>query len=329
MVGKTNIVMFSRSYLLSILIILSFGCSSLSGYPNRPDTTELKIKKLQEKYFLPSVDVLDKYEQLKTYTAKKSYRDQVTHGRLLALDLQFVVFKEAIYSEGINTNLSLDIAAVLVGGAGATVANTEASQILSALSGGIAGSQTAINQNMYYERTMPAMMALMDAERAKIRVQILQGLSQPVSIYSLGQALSDLERYYEVGSIPGAIASLTETAGEKVKEASEALSYIREASFIDSIAQDNVETALNLVDSLPAGEAWNLITQPPSKIESNVLNVLFSRLSVADMNGAQLKLSGKANDASAKKALKMIIVMISDRTEENILKWIAALKAEQ
>ena len=326
---RTTNLNLCRIVWISISIFSLSGCSSISGYPERPDSSQLKLETLRNKYFLPAVDVLSVYEALASESQKKSYRNRVTHGRLLALDLQYSLFKEAVYSEGISTNLSLDIAGIITGGAGATVTNTEASQILSALSGGIAGSKTAINQNMYYERTMPAMLALMDAERNKIRVQILKGLIQPVSNYSLGQALSDLERYYDVGSIPGAIASLTETAGEKAKEAADELSFVREASFVDAKAQVNVAEALGLVDSLPSGEAWQLISKPPGAIDPKALNALYARLGVADMNGAQGLLSGAANDAKAKKALKMILALVADRSEKNLSNWIAALKAEQ
>ena len=76
------------------MLVIS-GCVATSGFPERPEPINEKLVSLQGKYFLPSKDVLAEYDQMEE-SGKRSYRDKVIHGRLLALDMQYGSFKQAI-----------------------------------------------------------------------------------------------------------------------------------------------------------------------------------------------------------------------------------------
>ena len=91
-----------------------------------------------------------------------------------------------------SANLTIDTLGVVIGAAGAAVTGSDGSRVLSALSGGISGTGTAINKNLYYERTLPALLALMDAKRDEIRAEILAGMTLDQIAYPLGRALTDL-----------------------------------------------------------------------------------------------------------------------------------------
>jgi hypothetical protein len=312
---------------ISLGLIL-VGCASTGGYPERPEKIEDKLSSLQNNFFLPKVDVLTIYALKTSEPERREYRDSVVHGRLLALDMQFALFKEALYEEGIVSNLSLDILGVVVGAAGAVTTHADTSRTLSALSGGISGTQTAINKNLYFERTMPALLALMDAEREKIRAEILEGLTQDASIYPLGRALTDLERYLQAGSIPGAIASVTSAAG-KIKSVAEAeLKAVRTKAFVDPVSQDIVEKAIVSVDQLPVGKAWDILRKPPSDIDQFVASTVKARLGGVDLANAETRLGGAANDGNAKAILKMVLVLMEDRSPNNISKWNAAIQSQ-
>ncbi len=303
------------------------GCSSMSGYPERTDEVDARLTSLQSRYFLPGKDVMAEYQGKPDDSERRAYRNDVVYARMMAIDLQFTVFKEAIYNEGITSNLTFEIAGVVTGAAGAVVTGATASRILSALSGGIAGSQTAINKNLYYERTMPALLALMDAERKKIQATIKESLQQDIDVYPLGQALVDLEDYFQAGSIPGAVAEVTQTAGEKSQEAEQALTTLREKSFVDPKAQERVDKLLDLPDGLPKGAAWQILENPPSQLDSFILSAVQGRLGgIPQADWARI-LEGDANDGNAKQILKMVLVLIKDRSEENLAKWKAAIEA--
>lgn len=304
------------------------ACSSMQGFPDRAGDVDERLKQLAQNYFLPHADVLANYRELTSASARRAYRDDVVYGRMMAVDLQFSIFSEAIYEEGIATNLTLDILGIGVGVAGAAVTAAEGSRILSALSGGISGTSTSINKNLYYERTMPALMALMEAERDQIRAEIFGGLLQEDQTYSLGQALIDLERYYLSGSIPGALSSVTQQAGATKEAADAAMSTARDAAFVDVAAQSRVNSSLDLVSSLPPGAAWEILQAPPSELDSFVASAVRGRLGGTALADAGGLLGGAANDANAKEVLRMVLVLLQDRSEESFDKWNAAIAAK-
>ena len=313
------------------------GCASVSGFPDRPENVKATIENLQKRYFLPGTDVLEEYEK-KLPEDKRGYRNSVILGQMQAIDIRFSEFQEALYREGIITNLSLDILGIGVGAAGATVTGGNTSQILSAVSAGISGSQTSINKNVYYERTMPALLALMEAERAKIRTQIEQSLPLPADVYQIEKGLGDVGRYFIAGSIPGSIVVLTQNAGKAKQEAEDTLKTTRDALFVNVASQKRVESAMTLVDKLPAGKAVDILDNPPSPLDDFVGNAVQSRLGGNALGtpgaNARLKAPAGADDGRVKKAdqnardiLKYILVMIQNRSAENIDKWTAAMTA--
>ena len=320
--------MWIRNFSVFLLVLVLTSCASIGGYPNRPENTGEKLASLQKEYFLPNVNVLTKYNSITDKEEQRKYRDEVVFGQLLALDMQFYLFKGAIYKEGISSNLSLDVLGVLVGAGGALTTNAGTSRILSALSGGISGTQTAIDKNLYYEKTMPALLALMDAERTTVRAEILEGLTQDTSKYPMGRALTDLERYFQVGSIPGAIATVTSIAGQKQSKAEETLTAVRTKDFVDPQAQERVKSAIESVDKLPVGKAWDILKSPPSDIDDFVASAVKARLGGVNLANAAGLLGGAANDGNAKAILKMVLVLMKDRSVNNITKWTAAIQSE-
>ena len=314
----------SMKYISILLMLVLSGCVATSGFPERPEPINEKLVSLQAKYFLPGKDVLAEYDQTEE-TSKRPYRDKVIHGRLLALDMQYGLFKQAIYEEGVSANLTIDTLGVVVGAAGAAVTGADGSRVLSALSGGISGTGTAINKNLYYERTLPALLALMDAKRDEIRAEILTGMTLDHIAYPLGRALTDLERYLQAGSIPGAISEVLTTAGEAKANAEEQISIMRDDAFVDAKAQDRIDKLLNLVDQLPENAALQILTNPPSEIDAETLAAVQGRLNGLGLN--QAIPSVLQNDMKAKEILKMILVLMANRDEENVAVWGAAMVA--
>ena len=303
-------------------------CASAGGFPDRSQDVDARLASLTADYFLPDGDILETYRNLSA-ADRRSYRDEVVYARMMATDLRFATFKKAIYNEGVATNLSLDIIGVGLGAAGAATTVESTSRILSALSGGIAGSTTAVNKNLYYERTLPALIALMDAERERIKADIFEGLGNSVDDYPLGQALVDLERYFEVGSIPGAIAAITTTAGQTKDMAGDRLAAVRTAAFTTTAARQRVDKLLDAVDSLPRDAAWRILQNPPSRLDPFIAAAVTARLGGRPLAQAFDLLAGSAAaDARGKALLKMVLVLIDDRSAANLAKWEAAIKAQ-
>lgn len=314
---------FTFKKILYISLLILYGCASTGGFPERTDNVESQLDDLKSKYFHPDAaqtnGKITIYNTATDANIRKLLRNEIIYSRLLAIDLQFSIFQEAIYKEGVVSNLTLDILGVGVGAAGGVVSNLTTSQILSALSGGIAGSKTAINKNLYYERTLPALFSLMIANREKIKIEIYEGLKLDDIVYPLGRGFADLERYYIAGSIPGAIASVNEEAGKKKAEATIEFKELRNKETTDAAIQGRINNLLDSVDKLNAGKALDILQNPPVKLSNSINTVI-----TASRGTTELK---ALSDIQAKSILKRVLVFVS-RSEEDLKAWEAAVIAE-
>ncbi len=152
-----------------------------------------------------------------------------------------------------------------VSGAGAVVGPAGTKSILAAISGGITGSKQSVDKHLYYEKTMPAMMAQMEAGRRTARVRIEQGLASDVQTYPLGLALLDLDAYYEAGTLPAAVRGIVQVAGNAIQKADEELSSFRSDRYIQDAAGEALRTFWK-----PDGKTPNEENQ--KKIESWIKN---------------------------------------------------------
>ena len=117
--------------------------------------------------------------------------------------------------------LALNAAGSLVSSA-ANVAGTLVSgtaQALSATAAGLGGVGTSIDQKVFFDTTMPTLLATMVAQRKGVLVRIHEGLTHAIDAYPLTLALNDLDRYYQAGTIPGALSAIADTAGATATKA--------------------------------------------------------------------------------------------------------------
>ncbi len=311
-----------RGFVLFCSLLIT-SCASISGFPDRTGSVEVQLRDLRSKYFEPGAakpgGKIAAYNAATSPAKRKKLRNEIVYNRLLAYDLQFSIFQEALYKEGIVSNLSLDILGLGLGSAGGVVTDATTSRILSALSGGISGSRASINKNLYFEKTLPALLSLMIASRETIKAQIYQGLEQDDATYPLGRAFADLERYYLAGSIPGAIAAVTEVAGKTKQAADIKIDQIRAKSFVDVAVQNRVSKLLDAVTDLPDGKALIILKDPPVKLTSGI-----NAMMTASLGGKALK---DISDDQAKMLLKRIVVM-AGRKDEELKAWEAAIRAK-
>lgn len=192
-----------------LLLPALMGCASVGGFPKRPEIIPSKSPSQASR---TEADVLREYEKSGS-SQKKQFRNDAVFSRMLAIDRQYGLFKRALYKQTSKSKLSFDLLEVTVGTLGTVFTNATTSRVFSALSGGIASTAASVDKNLYYEQTLPALFSVMDAEREKVRVEILRGLGKEPQEYSLVRALVDLERLLHVGSIPGAILAVQRAAG--------------------------------------------------------------------------------------------------------------------
>ena len=298
-----------HSNALGVLVGMSLisGCASIQGFPDRPDDVGKSLKALKKTY---SIDVvLQKFRDEKiTPEAQLSYRNEVISGRMLTIDMQYSLYQKGLYSQGVGSQIGLDIVELGLGGAGALV-DGGTSQILSAVSGGIAGTQSSIDKTLFYDQTLPAILAVMNSERTTIRTRIEKGEQLSLTDYPITRALSDLENYYFAGTIPGAISQITSQAGEKQAEAEQIVTETIELKYQSASRLQTLNDLLPLLDNLTGAQAKILLATPPAKLPDSVRENVLAKSNGTSFNGL--------TDARSIFVVRQIVEKLVDSTGTN------------
>lgn len=225
---------------LRILVAVCFvqllsSCAAVNGNPARSGNTAKRLRQLDQYY---AADILAKY--LKS-PDRRAFRDDVINGQLLAMDIHFDEFVQSLAEQGIFLNVGSDFAVLGLSGAGTVLPSAGTKSVLAAISGGITGAKTSVDKNVFYEKTMPALLAQMQAERKTVLAMIRTGQQQDVAHYPLSQALLDLNSYYLAGTIPGAISGIIDEAGSKSTTAEIEIKRDQEFVANEPKASDNVD----------------------------------------------------------------------------------------
>ena len=207
------------------LSLLTTGCASYRAYPRRAASESKELPHLVH-YF--TEDVMAKYA---ASPDKSAYRTEVVMGRLRAMDLLFLQFERAINQEKNGTQIATDWAVLGLSGAGATAGGATTKAILAAISGGLTGAKLSVDDALFYKQAMPVLLQAMQASRKSILVDIRKGLKTSQEDYHLMQALNDVDRYYEAGTLPGAMIAINSQTGEKNEKATRELKQLIEFNY--------------------------------------------------------------------------------------------------
>lgn len=193
------------------VVSLTVGCSTLryGGAPEPSFNIGKDLKQLAKK-FEPS-DSITKFYENPIVASRNSF---IT-GRLTLMNIRYIQFIRTLTSE---KQLLDSAAAMLVLGlnlAGTSVSAASAKTVLAAIAAGVTGSKEVVDKNYYYEKTIPALVGQMNAERKKVLIPLLSGMKASLEDYPFEQAVTDLHNYYQAGTFSGAIQAIQADAGAK------------------------------------------------------------------------------------------------------------------
>jgi hypothetical protein len=220
-----------QTALALVSLLLLGGCASFTGYPEDPVPGSSDLPALRD-YFDPQRIV--EYDRLTDPQQRRQMRDAVVWGRISAYDVKFRQFRKKLASETNGTNVGSDITTLILSGVGATTGTAGTKSALAAATNVVTGAKGSLSKNLFYEKTLPALFTQMDANRTKVLARITKGLSTSDAEYPLQLALLDLSAYADAGSIPGAIAGVTEQAAMEKAAAEVDISDLRESTFGNS-----------------------------------------------------------------------------------------------
>lgn len=207
-VPQSNFSQISRS-IFALLVMVLGGCqASIDAYPKRLyDATVPTVA------VIDSIAVTREFYELRTEDERRHYRNAVIAERIAAMNISYRLFEEQLFQEGTVRNIAADWALLGLAGAGATIASSGTQQILAAVSGGLVGARAAFDKNALFDRTLPSLVAKMEASRQQVQERLLNGMKLDTDAYGIIEALGDLESYYNAGTLPGAILNVAGDAG--------------------------------------------------------------------------------------------------------------------
>lgn len=194
--------------------LLLSGCTTFSGSPE-PVITVAQAQAMIHN--LEPDSVLLAMAQLPTEGERNSYRNRVVATYLMAADARYDQFRRDISKNAKGGNVAFDLATLGLTGLAATWKNAATS--LATGANVVAGARASLNRELYFEKTLPALLSLMDSSRLTVRADILKGLSEPENVYSMEEAFGDIWRYQSAASIDGAIQQAAAAAAEEADEA--------------------------------------------------------------------------------------------------------------
>lgn len=230
-----------KSLIAIFMSVIFSGCSLIKGKPTPP----VDIEKIAEK-INSQLENIDSTE-IDSINKRNSAIDQA----LVLIDLRYAQFinnaglqKRSVDMATDFVQLSLNLAGTAVGGAGLKT-------LLSALSAGISGTELGFDKTFVYEKTVPALVMQMNADRSEKRREIILNMQKKINSYSWSQAVSDLMEYYNVGTLQSAISSIKKNAGSKQTIAEKEIKVIKKlATSTDVATKASLTSSLNKIDAI-------------------------------------------------------------------------------
>jgi hypothetical protein len=159
-------------------------------------------------------------------------RDGFVTGRLVALDLRYIQFIRGLTSDKQQIDSATDAATMTMNLLGTIVSSARAKTNLAAVATGVGGIKSNVDKHFYYEKSVEALVATMNAQRKEVLVRILSGLQQDIDAYPFTQAVTDLHDYYAAGTLNGAIIGIQQQAVQKEDVANQKIQLVRDVALL-------------------------------------------------------------------------------------------------
>lgn len=189
-----------------ILSTVMTGCATMRGGPPSVFDT-VALVNIARSY---DVDTVAENMADGDATAQKQYRNKVIQAYLTAIDARYYQFRSDLSVEGRGGALGFDTAILALATIGSI--STGSAPEIAAGTSFLSGSRAAIDKNLLYEKTLPAIFAAMDAGRLRERTIILAKMQEDIGAYPMEAAWSDLQNYQIAGTFDDAVTQITDSA---------------------------------------------------------------------------------------------------------------------
>lgn len=190
------------------------ACNSVRGTAERPNILDRPLD--QNAAYNTA---LSRYATIQANPEAHQFaRNAVIDATIANIDAEYDEFISDLREENVTITTASEIGVLALTTAGGVSTDADFTRHASGLAALIGGANTSVSKNVLFERTVPALVAVMDAHRLEIFVRINAARQLPVDEYSLNQARRDLDAYHQAGSLMRAISALTATASQERQE---------------------------------------------------------------------------------------------------------------
>lgn len=238
----------ARMLLGGMLCVLLGGCFqtfSAGGMPQASFDVDADIASLARQF--DTATDIDTFYKAPSPLA----RDRFVTGRLALVDLRYIQFIRGLAADKQQLDAASDLASMTLNLAGTLVGSARAKTNLAAAAAGLGGTKTTVEKNFYYERSVDALVATMNAKRKEALVHILENLGTDLQTYPMTKAVAEVHEYFLAGTLNGALTFITSQAGEQEKKSDKDLEIVRDSALL---APDIRQLKGKLTDSLGAAD---------------------------------------------------------------------------
>lgn len=228
---------------LTVVAVLS-GCTSLrnGGAPDPAFTVQADLSAMKQA--LSSTASVTAYYVGEPSEAR---RNAFADSRVAMANLVYIQFISDLTADKQHLDAASDLLVLGLNLLGTAATGVRAQANLAATAAGVGGSKAIVEKNYYYEKTVSALVATMNASRKEVLLRILEGVRKPLAEYTFSQAVADTHDYYAAGTLNSAIASAQASAAARETKADQDLSVLGEIKVLSDDQIDDRTTVVNTI----------------------------------------------------------------------------------
>lgn len=217
--------------------LLTGGCTpSMQAGPARLFPVSAETAAIRGQVGVPDL----KYYLALSESERTRYRNSIVLARMYAIDLAYSEYEASLTQEEQQSGFVATAGQMGLTTASSLVTPPGTKSILAGVATAVTGTKAAYDDQILAKKTIPVLQGQMRANRARIAAQIILRLKVPDSNYPLALALSDVEAYYQAGTITGGLVGVSATVSQDLAAADSEKSSAIEIT----LATDSASSAL-------------------------------------------------------------------------------------
>ncbi len=150
---------------------------------------------------------------------RKAARDDLILNRIRIYGDELAAFQVALKNSATGIGLGTNLMALILNGFGATTGTAETKAALSAAAGGFTAANGVISTQVFQDKTVDAIIAQMNADFDRARLDLYTNLRQSDAEYPLARAETDLTSRIRTIGVSSALTEIAQKASAEQKTA--------------------------------------------------------------------------------------------------------------